>query len=358
MIVRNPCGNDTITKKVCIESPITPSFTLNPNSGCIPLNVTTTNTSIPSNECEPATYNWAVSYLASNCGTSSSWNYTSGTNSSSFQPSFIFNNSGTYTITLSETNKCGTYNLNKVDTVKKPPTVTLSPISNSCGPASIVPLATVVNCGSNTLTYSWTFGGGTPATSTLANPGSISFSSVGTHNISLSVTNECGTVSSNASFNINPQPIANACPNVSICLGQSTTLSSSGSGGTPGYTYSWSSIPTGFTSSLQNPVVSPTITTTYFLSVTDANSCIATNQVVITVNPLPNVTVNSPTICTGQSITLTANGANTYIWSNASTASSIIVNPTVTTSYTVTGTTTLTGCTKTVTSTVTVNSLL
>jgi hypothetical protein len=42
-------------------------------------------------------------------------------------------------------------------------------------------------------------------------------------------------------------------------------------------------------------------------------------------------------ICAGQSVTLTANGANTYSWSTASSATSIAVSPTVNTTYTLTG---------------------
>lgn len=51
------------------------------------------------------------------------------------------------------------------------------------------------------------------------------------------------------------------------------------------------------------------------------------------------VTVNSATITAGQSVMLTATGATTYSWSTGATTSSIVVSPTVTTSYTVKGTT-------------------
>jgi hypothetical protein len=55
------------------------------------------------------------------------------------------------------------------------------------------------------------------------------------------------------------------------------------------------------------------------------------------------ITVNSSTICAGSTTTLTANGANTYVWSpktglNDTTGSVVIANPTVTTTYTVIGT--------------------
>jgi hypothetical protein len=42
-------------------------------------------------------------------------------------------------------------------------------------------------------------------------------------------------------------------------------------------------------------------------------------------------------ICTGQTVTLTATGANTYTWSNSSQGNIITINPTATTVYTVTG---------------------
>ena len=51
------------------------------------------------------------------------------------------------------------------------------------------------------------------------------------------------------------------------------------------------------------------------------------------------VTVNSSTICNGQSATLTASNATTYVWSSGQTTSSITVSPAATTSFTVTGTT-------------------
>ncbi len=66
-----------------------------------------------------------------------------------------------------------------------------------------------------------------------------------------------------------------------------------------------------------------------------------TNQATFTVNIIPSSPtvsiIGSSTICPGQSITLKANGANTYIWNTGDTTASIIISPTVTTTYTVTG---------------------
>jgi hypothetical protein len=61
----------------------------------------------------------------------------------------------------------------------------------------------------------------------------------------------------------------------------------------------------------------------------------------------------SSAICVGQTATLVANGANTYTWSNASTASIITLSPASNTSYSLTGT--AAGCIGSATTNLTVN---
>ena len=67
------------------------------------------------------------------------------------------------------------------------------------------------------------------------------------------------------------------------------------------------------------------------------------------------MSVNSSTICSGNSTNLIANGATTYLWNTSATTNSINVNPVSTTNYTVTGTSL--GCSKTTTTNVIVNAL-
>ncbi len=61
----------------------------------------------------------------------------------------------------------------------------------------------------------------------------------------------------------------------------------------------------------------------------------------ITITVIPSPTVNATTstslICSGQSVTLSATGANTYTWDTGSNSPVIVVSPTITTNYTVTG---------------------
>lgn len=65
--------------------------------------------------------------------------------------------------------------------------------------------------------------------------------------------------------------VVKASPNT-ICAGQSSQLNAVGYGGSGTYTYSWTSIPAGFTSQLQNPVVSPSVTTQYIATVNDGTN--------------------------------------------------------------------------------------
>ena len=72
-------------------------------------------------------------------------------------------------------------------------------------------------------------------------------------------------------------------------------------------TYAWSTIPpSGFTSTLANPPVTPGATTTYSVTATATNGCSsAPGTVTVTVNPAPSITLGAnPTVCRG---TTTAN---------------------------------------------------
>lgn len=147
----------------------------------------------------------------------------------------------------------------------------------------------------------------------------------------------------------NPPTITSTPSTSTACPSITTTLTASGAA-----TYSWT---TGVTTN--TTTVSPSSTTIYTVIGTSVLGCTATAQSTVNVNPsFIAVTPSVPTICIGQTTTLTASGAFTYSWSPGGiTTASIVVSPTTTTVYTVTGTNTVTGCNNIKTVTVTVNPL-
>ncbi len=78
---------------------------------------------------------------------------------------------------------------------------------------------------------------------------------------------------------------------------------------------------------------------TYTVAVQDiTNNCSISRTLQITPYTFPNLTVSpNTTICPKQALTLSVSGANTYSWSSGSTATSIVVAPSVNTFYTVSG---------------------
>jgi hypothetical protein len=107
---------------------------------------------------------------------------------------------------------------------------------------------------------------------------------------------------------------------------------------------SFTIIPTGAASysiSGGNTVVSPFTNTSYSVIGFDPNGCPgpqAISSITVLAIPTLSVSTKKPSLCKGQSTTLTVNGASTYSWSTGGTASVVIVSPTLTTTYTVSGT--------------------
>jgi len=87
-----------------------------------------------------------------------------------------------------------------------------------------------------------------------------------------------------ASFNFfNLLSIAATANPFSICQGDSTHLDCFAAGGSGTYTYSWTSNPAGFVSTLKNPAAAPPVSTTFIVSVSDGTKTL-TDSVYITVH--------------------------------------------------------------------------
>jgi uncharacterized protein YjdB len=148
-------------------------------------------------------------------------------------------------------------------------------------------------------------------------------------------------------------PLAGTTGVATVCVGSTTTLSNATSGGT------WSSGSTGIaTVGSATGVVTGVAAGTASISYNVSGGSVVT---IVTVNPIPAISIGAATICNGSSTSLTGSGGSSYSWSpstglSATTGSVITASPTVTTTYTVTVPNDY-GCTYTATATVTVNAL-
>ncbi len=106
-----------------------------------------------------------------------------------------------------------------------------------------------------------------------------------------------------------------------ICAGETVQLDAVAGGGSGTYTYIWTSLPAGFSSTAANPTATPAVNTTYLVAVNDGFSTV-NSQVTVTVNALPTVNAGvDATIPGGTSTTLnatvTGTGPFTYSWTPA-----------------------------------------
>lgn len=214
----------------------------------------------------------------------------------------------TYTVTGS--NGACTSSITTNITVNAPPVVTSNTVTICSG-------QTATLTGAGATSYTWSAGSTT--SSIAVNPAtSTNYTVIG--------SNGTCTNSAIASVIVVPSLTVTAT-SATICQGGTATLTVGGA-----TTYTWSTAQTTATIS-----VSPAATTVYTIN-GSSGSCSATATATVLVNSNPTVTVNSSTICSGQTATLNALGATNYTWNPGGlTGSSVNVSPGVTQVYTVTG---------------------
>jgi subtilisin-like proprotein convertase family protein len=190
---------------------------------------------------------------------------------------------------------------------------------------------------------------------------------------SASVTNgTCNSAPTNVVVTVNQPPTITVQPsNGNACIGTVKTLSVTATGA--GLTYQWqvdmgsgfvnvnTTTPTNpsaflYTGQTTNTLSINTLLPTmngYKYRVLVSGTCtpsLTSSEVTLAVNSLPAISVTKSSSCAP--MTLTASGANTYVWApaaglSATTGATVTANPTVNTIYTVTGTNSTTGCSNT-----------
>jgi PKD repeat protein len=175
LTVTNSCGNDIETKTDYItvnpcQAPVA-GFNGTPTSGETPLTVNFTDAS-------------------TNSPTSWSWDFGDGGTSTAQNPSHQYTSAGTYTVSLTATNSCGSDIETKTDYITVTCTAPTADFSGSPTSGDAPLIVNFTDQSSAATSWSWDFGDG--GTSTAQNP-SHQYTSAGTYTVALTATNSCGS---------------------------------------------------------------------------------------------------------------------------------------------------------------------
>jgi hypothetical protein len=198
----------------------------------------------------------------------------------------------TYTVQVTDGNGCSGVSAPINVTVNANPTPVITPD----GPTSFCIGGSVNLLASPAGTYLW---------SNSSTSSSINVSASGTFTVIVTDANGCTGTSSPVTVTVFPNPVAVITPDgpTAFCEGGSVNLTASG-----GTTFLWSNQSTAAT-------IPVTISGTYTVTVTDANTCSNSTSATVTVYPLPvaSITPAGPVmICTNQPALLSANTGNGY----------------------------------------------
>jgi len=250
LTVSNNCGFDQKSFTVVVSFPPTANFTANVTTGCEPLQTTFTNQSSNATSylwdfSGPVTFSstltsptinfttpglYTVSLTAFNSagsvtqvkinyinvkakpvagynynlsgpqttftntgssGTSFSWNFGDGSTSSAQNPVHTYLSNGTFSVTQTLTNECGTSSTTQQVTIAVPPAASFNPSAETqiCAGQSIAFTST---SSYSPTSLEWIFPGGTPSASTLTNP-SVQYTTKGDFDVILIATNAFGS---------------------------------------------------------------------------------------------------------------------------------------------------------------------
>jgi PKD repeat protein len=220
-------------------------------------------------------------------------------------------------------------NAKKISLKPTPPSANFT----ATGKVGCAPLTVQFNNASsfNATTFLWQFAGGTPASSTLANP-SVQYTTPGVYSVSLIASNSAGssTVTQQNFVTVLAPPAAGFIPNIN---GSTVSLSNTSTNAT---SYSWN-FGDGTTNTGANPTHTYIADGIYTITLTAANNCgtaVSTATVVIQTPPNAGFSVTSNTGCAPLTATFTntsSSNATDFLWQfpGGEPSSSTQPNPTV-----------------------------
>ena len=289
----NGCVSTAIS---CVTVNNVPNITISsPGNVCANSNFTTYLYASGAN-----TYTWSNGYTGSVC------------------PIFNFSTTTCFSV-IGSNSGCGTGTAVTCVSVTPSPTIIVLGLTPTCNGSNLTYTAT----GAPNFTWYASGSGSIIAVnqSVVTLPSSVCFNLFAYNGCPAYSTTYCPNVAFNPTLVIS----TNAA---NLCAGTTRTLTVSGAN-----TYTWST-----SSNATSIVVNPLSPQCFTVVGTTTNGCIGTAITCQTVAPAPNVIISgSSSACPGSPIVYTASGAQSYLWSNASTTNSTSISTTASACYSVVG---------------------
>lgn len=228
-------------------------------------------------------------------------------------PTIVVSTAGNYTVTATNMYNCSATATRTV-VVNQPPTPQITGVLSVCRGASTTLTA------DGGVMYQWNNGEQTSGNSITVTPQE-------SKSYTVTATNAYGcTATASANVVVNDLPTITFSGATTICEGSVASITATGA-----VNYSWST-------GQSTPTAQMTSQGTYYVTASNSSNCVNTDSVYITVNPNPNVVIGGDDhICANTISQLTASGAQSYTWNTEETSQTIIVNPSVSTTFSVTG---------------------
>jgi gliding motility-associated-like protein len=299
-----------------------------------------------SNLCTSGDVTFTTTATSNDAIVSYAWNFGDGLTGTAQNPTHFYATTGIFNPTLQITTQAGcTKNITSavpIRVVANPQPVITQP-ALICAPQNINFVGSLAVPDTSAIAWQWTLPNGTNANTASVN--NYPVNTAGLNNLILTATNSTGCVgNANANFIAYPKPIVNAGNDITICRGTGLPLTATGAD-----TYTWSPS-VGLNTTIGNIVIAtPDSVKNYVVTGTSTEGCVNRDTVNVAVKyPFKMQKSNGDTLCVGESGKLTATGAFSYNWFqnnfspaqglNSTTSSTVVANPTITTTYAVVGT--------------------
>jgi gliding motility-associated-like protein len=257
------------------------------------------------------------------------WIFGDGGTSNQFEPSHQYTESGEYNVMLivSDANGCYDPDTAYVQVIIIEPIYEAWPLTDTICPGETVQVFATGGAG-----YSW----GPPELFDNPNIASPFVTIYEETELTVEITSDCGATTLNITVYVFGADATSGL-DTAICVGGSAQLYASG-----GETYDWAPEETLNNPNISNPLATPFVTTYYTVEIITPEGCVIMDTTKVRVDqdiPYPNM-IDEVSICKGDEIQITANGATDYLWSpdyniNSTVIYNPVVNPEITTSYAV-----------------------